>query len=112
MKETEKVLGSCSANHISPVLRNVKLRGGIKAGHFTHKGRVDDYRQCVDYCCKDELCNLALTLRNNCYLVTCKTYKACSTYPTLRRDFNPRIVYVNWGKISKKVLTKGMNLFQ
>ncbi len=105
-KQPEQISWFCKDSNISKVFTNVHLRG-LQAGNITNKGAVTSYQQCMGYCCQDKHCNVAMTLRNNCFLVACKTYSSCLPQEATDKDFHSQIVYVNWEIPTEKVLTKG-----
>lgn len=106
-EQPEEMSRLCKANNISKIFTNFQLRGGSQAGNFTNKGAVSSYHKCVGYCCQDAHCNVALTLRNICFLVSCKTYSDCLLDQASGEDFHSQVVYVNWEKPTERILTKG-----
>jgi hypothetical protein len=106
-REPEQVSWFCKDSNISKIFTNVELRHGLQAGNITNKGAVTSYRQCVGHCCQDKRCNVAMILRNNCFLVACKTYTSCLPQEATDKNFPSQIIYVNWELPSEKVLTKG-----
>ena len=106
-EEPEQMSWFCKDSNISKVFNNVNLRGGSQAGNITKKGSVSSYHQCIGYCCEDKRCNVAMILRNDCFLVACKTYLDCLPQKTSNKDNQSQIVYVNWQIPKKEILTKG-----
>ena len=106
-KTPEQVSWLCKGSNISKVFPNVQLRHGLQAGNITNKGVVTNYHQCLGYCCQDKHCNVAVTLRNNCFLVACKTYTSCLPQEVPDKDYHSQVIYVNWEMPSEKILTKG-----
>lgn len=105
VEEQPETTWFCKNSNTSKILTNVKLRGGLKAGNITNKGAVTNYHQCVGYCCQDKHCNVAMTIRNNCFLVACKSYSDCLLQEAT--DLHSQVVYVNWETPTDEVLTKG-----
>ena len=79
-----------------PVVHNVTLKGGRKAGEFREVPHVKDMDECVSHCCedKDKKCSLAFMLSNTCYSVVCKNKDLCSTIPSPPSGFNPKVAMV------------------
>ena len=73
---------------------NVTLRGGLNAGNFTDKGKVANIQQCIDFCCKEDHCDVALMLLENCFTVRCHKIYLCESVPAKTAKYRSRIVYV------------------
>ena len=73
---------------------NVTLRGGLSAGHFKDRGKVVDMQKCVDFCCKEDHCDVALMLLENCFTVICHNKRLCESVPAKTGRYKSRIVYV------------------
>ena len=73
---------------------NVTLRGGLSAGHFKDRGKVTGMQECVDFCCKEDRCNVALMLLENCFTVICHNKSLCESVPAKTGRYRSRIVYV------------------
>ena len=73
---------------------NVTLRGGLSAGHFKDRGKVADMQKCVDFCCKENHCDVALMLLQNCFTVICHNKRLCESVPAKTGQYKSRIVYV------------------
>ena len=106
-KETKQISWFCKDNNISKIFTNFQLRSGLKAGNITDKGVVTSHNQCIGYCCQDRHCNVALTLKKNCFLVACKTYSGCMPQPATDKNFHSQLVYINWEVPTEEVQTKG-----
>ncbi|KAJ7382468.1 hypothetical protein OS493_034629 [Desmophyllum pertusum] len=74
--------------------QNVTLRGGLSAGHFKDKGKVADMQECVDFCCKEHHCDVALMLLENCFTVVCHNKRLCESVPAKTGRYKSRLVYV------------------
>ena len=74
---------------------NVTLRGGLNAGHFKDNGKVVNIQQCIDLCCGENHCDLALMLLENCFTVRCHNKQLCESVPAKTSKYRSKIVYVN-----------------
>ncbi|XP_078381846.1 uncharacterized protein LOC144664603 isoform X2 [Oculina patagonica] len=95
---------------------NVTLRGGLSAGHFKDRGKVADMKDCVDLCCKEDHCDVALMLLENCFTVVCHNKRLCESVPAKTGRYRSRIVYVGKTRSDKSAqitthkLTKTVSL--
>ena len=80
---------------ISEQRHNVTLRGGLSAGHFKDNGKVVNIQQCIDFCCAETHCDLALVLLENCFTVRCYNKQLCESVPAKTAKYRSKIVYVN-----------------
>ncbi|XP_048589005.1 uncharacterized protein LOC5518116 isoform X2 [Nematostella vectensis] len=87
---------ACDSFDVSSTLSNVTLEGGVKSGKFTDRGVVGSMEECRSFCCAEDTCNVAFTIRSNCFLVACKDYDSCKVKPALSDYYHPRLAYVNW----------------
>ena len=79
----------------SEIIKNVTLRGGIKAGKFRDRGVMEDFRQCIKICCLSKLCDLAFMLRNNCFTVECKSEELCEAVAVkTAKESPPLLAYI------------------
>ena len=53
------------------------LRGGTEAGLYTRHGQVERYEDCIDFCCGNRSCDIAMTINNECYSVACFNRYTC-----------------------------------
>ena len=86
---------------------NVTLRGGLNAGHFRDNGKVVSIQQCVEFCCKEDHCDVAFLLLENCFTVRCHNQYLCESVPAKTAKYRSRIVYL--GRLNGKT-TKTMSL--
>ena len=77
----------------SPVLHEVVLRGGSHSGKFKYLLEVDDMETCIKECCIHKVCDVALMLKDNCFLVSCHNEMLCDAIPTLSSEYHPQIAY-------------------
>lgn len=95
---------------------NVTLRGGLSAGHFKDRGKVADIQKCVDFCCNEDHCDVALMLLENCFTVICHNKRLCESVPAKTGRYKSRIVYVGKSRSHKSTqllkhkLTKTISL--
>ena len=64
--------------------KGVSLRYGTKSGDFYDYGDIGDMRMCVDLCCHDKACDVALMLGRTCYTISCYSFEMCQMVPTAR----------------------------
>ncbi|PFX18862.1 hypothetical protein AWC38_SpisGene16742 [Stylophora pistillata] len=79
--------------HFSRVLHEVVLRGGSQSGKFKYLTEVDDMATCIKECCKHSVCDLALMLKDNCFLVSCHSDILCEPIRSRSSDYHPQIAY-------------------
>ena len=76
------------------VEHDVTLGGGIKAGSYTEQGEVLDIHECVELCCKEKRCDVAMVIKDICYTVACYEPKKCVSVPVRRIQYHPSLVHV------------------
>lgn len=70
------------------------LKGGSKAGTYIKlHGSVRTFDDCVDLCCQDKDCRMALMLRHSCFRVDCRKGEPhrCERISARRSRFNPKL---------------------
>lgn len=70
------------------------LKGGSKAGTYIKlHGVVRTFDDCVDLCCQDKDCKMALMLKHSCFRVDCKKGEPhrCERVSARRSRFNPKL---------------------
>ena len=77
----------------SNVLHEVVLRGGSQSGKFKYLIEVENMDTCVRECCRHKVCDLALMLKDNCFLVSCENEMLCDPIPSRSSDYHPQIAY-------------------
>ena len=73
------------------ILRNYTLVGGINAGTFTDNGKSSNMDICMQFCCKQESCDLAFMIEEDCYSVACNSNGACEPRKARPTHYFPRI---------------------
>lgn len=53
------------------------LRGGTEAGLYTRHGQVERFEDCIEFCCGNRSCDIAMTINNECYSVACFNRYTC-----------------------------------
>ena len=86
-------------------MKDVTLSGGKSSGKFIDHGSVDSMDTCLDFCCTNKKCNLALMLGKACYTVECKDKKSCETSQAPASEFTPQLAIVR--PIKKEKQGKG-----
>ena len=77
----------------SNVLHEVVLRGGSQSGKFKYLIEVESMDTCIRECCRHKVCDLALMLKDNCFLVSCHNEMLCDPIPSRFSDYHPQIAY-------------------
>ena len=67
--------------------------GGLKAGNFTNKGTVTSMSVCKSLCCRLEKCDVAVMMKNGCFLLTCHTKQLCKPRKANTRSFSLKLAY-------------------
>ena len=70
------------------------LKGGSKAGTYIKlHGTVRTFDDCVDLCCRDKDCKMALMLKHSCFRVDCRKGEPhrCERISARRSRFNPKL---------------------
>ena len=69
------------------------LKGAKKAGNYTSLGMVETFDDCVDLCCEDKHCTMALMLRHSCFRVDCLKGNPhrCERISARRSKYNPKL---------------------
>eukprot|EP00794_Sanderia_malayensis_P012050 gene12050-13293_t len=83
------LIGEDSGCTNSEIIRNVTLRGGITAGKFKDRGKMEDFGQCLKICCLSKTCDLAFMLSNNCFSVECENEELCEAVPARKASIKP-----------------------
>ena len=76
------------------VVKDATLKRGYQAGTFIHKGRKMTDDECIQDCCRNENCNLALMLQKFCFSVKCESATGCLPIKAKPSKYHPRIAYV------------------
>ena len=80
---------------LGDVYRNRDLVGGLGAGNFTDKGKVDTIEECMKICCGIRDCSVAYVVENNCFAITCTEKEQCKTFIKSPSENSPVIGFVN-----------------
>jgi hypothetical protein len=80
--------------HAGGILFNKTLIAGLKSGDFTDYGKVKGMENCVEFCCGDKICNMALMLGFTCYTLHCASPSLCKVRPAHPSSLNPRISFI------------------
>lgn len=81
-------------------LRNHALKGGRNAGAYYKIGKVRTFEECIDLCCSNEDCSLALFVKRNCYSVECESARLCKPI-RVHRAIKPSIFRRYRGRFGK-----------
>lgn len=76
------------------VEHDVTLGGGINAGSYTEQGEILNMHECVEWCCRDRRCDVAMVIKGICYTVSCYDRRKCVSVPVRRIQYHPRLVRV------------------
>ena len=77
----------------SQVLRDVVLRGGSHSGKFKYLAVVENMETCIKECCKNKLCDVALMLKDDCFLVSCYSEALCDAVSSRSSEYHPQLAY-------------------
>ena len=91
--QTESEDVHTKACDFSNVLHEVVLRGGSQSGKFKYLIEVESMDTCIRECCRHNVCDLALMLKDNCFLVSCHNEMLCDPIPSRSSDYHPQIAY-------------------
>ncbi|KAJ7382508.1 hypothetical protein OS493_034671 [Desmophyllum pertusum] len=91
--ETRSERVFAEACDFSNVLNEVVLRGGSQSGKFKYLTEVEDMNTCIRECCRHKVCDLALMLKDNCFLVSCHNEMLCDPIQSRTSDYHPQIAY-------------------
>ena len=81
------------------------LRGGTEAGVYTRHGQVARFEDCVEFCCGNRSCDIAMTLNNECYSVACFNRYTCEVIESeANKDVKTLVSLVHQGptKLTKR----------
>eukprot|EP00111_Clytia_hemisphaerica_P000019 TCONS_00000040-protein len=67
--------------------------GGLKAGNFTNKGTVTSMSVCKAMCCQSDRCDVAVMMKNGCFLLTCKSAELCKPRKAQTESFTLKLAY-------------------
>ena len=77
-----------------PILHNVTLKYGIKAGKFLDKGHATNMSECIRACGREEACTLAFMLGRQCFSVVCHSEATCRTKAAFSPFYKPQLAFV------------------
>ena len=83
----------------SKVKQEYTLLQGASAGNFVFAGQSADMDDCIKHCCRERSCDVALRLKENCYLVKCHTMQSCYSIPATPSEYHPMIAFKIKGKL-------------
>lgn len=78
----------------SPILKNVTLRGGIKAGNFSDLGDEKNMHMCIALCCERKTCDLAFMIGGTCIAVDCFSEELCQAVKARPTKYEPQIAFI------------------
>ena len=71
------------------VKNSYTLKGGTESGNFQYRGVTETFDECIEYCCRDEHCDMSVGINERCYTVTCSNLDLCELVPAEENnDFN------------------------
>lgn len=78
------------------------LTKGMLAGKLKRQQGIDKIDKCIDNCCNEKRCHVALMMGNICYSMECANKEGCQPKeaPASIIGQNPRIAYVKRGTIT------------
>jgi len=94
----------------SPILKNVTLRGGIKAGNFTDLGDEKNMHMCIALCCERKTCDLAFMIGGTCIAVDCFGEELCQAVKARPTKYDPQIAFIRRRELQRSKPNPGPNL--
>lgn len=91
---TQKTAGPIESCAQSPIQQNVTLRGGINAGTFKKLAQFVAMQLCIQLCCEEKNCDVALMSGKNCYGVQCFSEELCTAVPAKKAPSSLMISHV------------------
>ena len=91
----------------SPILKNVTLRGGIKAGNFSDLGDEKNMHMCIALCCERKTCDLAFMIGGTCIAVDCFSEELCQAVKARPTKYDPQIAFIRRRELQRPA-RKGM----
>ena len=78
------------------------LEQGMLSGTVKPQKGLEDMDRCIDRCCEEKRCHVALMLGKMCYSMECANENACrpKAAPKSIMVKNPKIAYVKRGEIT------------
>ena len=89
---SSKYFNTAPYKHSTPQSRVFLL--GLKAGHFTHQGEVNNMAECIQHCGDQLNCSAAFMVRHFCFTVKCYSKNSCDTAPAVHSEFNPKLSFI------------------
>ena len=84
------------------LLRSTTIKGGLGAGKIIFYRRVNNPATCRKHCCATSKCNIAMVVKNMCYIMRCTDKKDCiPVYMPQRSDMY--LTYLYRGIYNNKV---------
>ena len=74
-------------------LSKTTFAGGLRAGNFTNKGTVTSMSVCKALCCRSDKCDVAVMMKNGCFLLTCHSKQLCKPRKAHTRSFSLKLAY-------------------
>ena len=68
---------------------NMTLKGGIEAGYFRKLAQHVAMQLCVELCCEEKGCDVAVMNGKNCFGVQCFNEELCRSIPVKKHTDNP-----------------------
>lgn len=95
----------------SPILKNVTLRGGIKAGNFSDLGDEKNMHMCIALCCERKTCDLAFMIGGTCIAVDCFSEELCQAVKARPTKYDPQIAFIRRRELQRPA-RKGKSIFR
>jgi hypothetical protein len=89
---TSKNSSTIPYKHTSPQSR--VFTHGLRAGHFTHQGEVNNMAECIQHCGQQPNCSAAFMVRQFCFTVECYSERSCDTAPAVDSGYNPKVAFI------------------
>lgn len=93
----------------SPILKNVTLRGGIKAGNFSDLGDEKNMHMCIALCCERKTCDLAFMIGGTCVAVDCFSEELCQAVKARPTQYEPQIAFIRRRELQRPKANSGLS---
>lgn len=94
----------------SPILKNVTLRGGIRAGNFSDLGDEKNMHMCIALCCERKTCDLAFMIGGTCIAVDCFSEELCQAVKARPTKYDPQIAFIRRRELQRPKPTPNPSL--
>ena len=76
------------------ILYQTTIKGGHRSGKYIYRGKKTRNRDCIQDCCQNEHCNIALMVDQYCFNVLCKNKKRCAVVKVKNKKYFTRLAVI------------------